>query len=237
VMTNEAGALFQIQSPVSINYAGGSPRFDNAGTFLAPAGGGTTIIGSFVGFNNYGTVNIQPGTLMARGGYVSSSNAVLNCALTGTMPGTNYGQLQVSGTVALNGTLGVYLTNSYVPTTNTSFTVLTAGTRTGTFANFVYPANKVSMVLSNTAASVIVSVTGIVVAPQPFLLTPQLSGSNINLTWTAVSNTTYRLQFNPNLNPSNWNAVPGDITAITNVASKLDTLTPSNRFYRVMVIP
>ena len=82
-------------------------------------------------------MDIRSGFLAANGGYVSSSNAVLNCALSGTTPGTNYGQLKVSGSVTLNGTLSVNLTNNYIPTTNDSFTVLSAGTRNGTFANFV----------------------------------------------------------------------------------------------------
>jgi hypothetical protein len=93
------------------------------------------------------------------------------------------------------------------------------------------------MQLSSTATSVILSVNNVLVVPQPLLLPLLLSGSNVTLTWTAVSNTTYRAEFNPDLNPSNWNALSGDVTAVTNMASKLDILTPSNRFYRIQVIP
>lgn len=71
----------------------------------------------------------------------------------------------------------------------------------------------------------------------PILLPPSLAGSNVVLTWTAVSNVTYRLEFNPDLAPSNWTAVPGDLTSLSNIASKLDGLTSSNRFYRVRVLP
>jgi hypothetical protein len=234
VITNRAGALFQIQSPSAVNYGGGSPRFDSAGTFRI-TGTGTATFGG-VSFTNYGKVDIQSGFLAANGGYASSSNAVLNCALAGTMPGTNYGQLQVAGSVTLNGTLSVNLANNYIPTTNDSFTILVAGTRNGAFANFIYPSNLVAMQLTNTANSVIVLVTG-VASPQPLLLPPALSGSNVLLTWTAVSNTTYRLEFNPDLTPSNWNALPGDVIGVSNTASKQDTPTPSNRFYRVRVLP
>ena len=76
-----------------------------------------------------------------------------------------------------------------------------------------------------------------VAPPPPLLLSPVLSGTNVVLTWTAVSNTTYRLEVNPNLTPSNWNALPGDVLGTNNTASKLDPLTPSNRFYRVRIIP
>jgi hypothetical protein len=237
VITNRVGALFNAQNSSPIIFGGGTPRFDNAGTFRKSGSTGTTAIGGSVSFTNYGTVDIQTGVLAANGGYASSSNAVLNCAIAGTIPATNYGQLQVSGSVTLNGTLSVNLTNNYIPATNDSFTVLTAGTRNGTFANFIYPSNQVSMLLSNTSTSVIVRVTDVLVVAKPLLMPPQLSGSNINLTWTAVSNTTYRVEFNPDLDPSNWNALPGDVTAVTDVASKLDILTLSNRFYRIQIIP
>lgn len=47
---------------------------------------------------------------------------------------------------------------------------------------------------------------------------------DVLLTWTAFSNITYRVQYNPNLNPSNWSALPGDVTSMSNFASKLDPL-------------
>jgi hypothetical protein len=190
-----------------------------------------------IAFTNYGTVDIQTGFLAVNGGYGSSSNAVLNCALAGTTPGANYGQLEVAGTVTLNGSLSVNLTNNYIPATTDTFTVLTAGARNGSFANFIFPSNAVTMQLINTTNSVIVRVTNALAASQPLLLPLQLSGSNITLTWTSISNITYRAEFNPDLTPSNWNALPGDVTAVTNMASKLDTLTPTNRFYRVRVVP
>ncbi len=161
VITNRVGALFNVQNASSFNFGGGAPRFDNAGIFRKSAGIGTATIGGSVPFTNYGTVDIQSGFLAANGGYASSSNAVLNCAISGTKPGTNYGQLQVSGSVTLNGTLSVNVTNNYIPTTNDSFTVLTAGTRNGTFASFTYPSNNLSMLLTNTPTSEIVKVTAV----------------------------------------------------------------------------
>jgi hypothetical protein len=73
--------------------------------------------------------------------------------------------------------------------------------------------------------------------PPPLLLPPEISGTNFKLTWTAVSNATYRVEFNPNLAPSNWTALAGDVIGVSNTASKLDPLTPSNRLYRVRVLP
>ena len=234
VITNRPGALFDAQNATA--FFGASGRFDNAGTFRKEISSGTTTIDNNVAFNNYGTLDIRTGFVAANHGYTSSTSALLNCALGGTTAGTGYGQLQVAGTVTLNGALSVNLTNGYSPTTNDSFTVLTAGARTGTFTGFSYPSNQVTMQLSNTTTSVIARVTG-VFPPPPVLLPPVLSSSNVLLTWTAISNGNYRLEFNPRLSLSNWSAVPGDVTSQSNLASKLDFLTPSNRFYRVHVIP
>ena len=236
IITNRAGALFHAQNDASLSYQGGTCRFDNAGTLCKSSSTGRTTFDNGVAFSNYGAVDLRSGILAANGGYTSTTDALLNCAIGGTRPGTGYAQLQVAGTVALNGALGVGLTNGYVPSINDSFAVLSAGTRTGTFATFYYPSNAAMMQLSNTPTSVIVRVTG-VAPPQPILLSPILSGRNALLTWTAVSNATYRLESNPDLSPSNWNALPGEVTGVSNTASKLDALTPSNRFYRVRVLP
>ena len=173
--------------------------------------------------------------MAAKGGYVSARNALLNSSLAGTNAGTGYGRLQVSGTVSLNGALSVDLSNGFVPGIGDSFSVVTAGTRNGTFASFSYPSNQVTMQSSNTPNSVVVSVTGVPI-PAPSLLTPQIVGSTVLISWTAVSNATYRLEFTPVLIPPTWTALPGDVTSAGNTASKQDALTSTNRFYRVRVI-
>jgi hypothetical protein len=235
MITNRPGALFEIQNAQEFVFNGGAPRFDNAGTFRKSSNTGTTTIG--VQFNNYGMVDIRIGALAVNGGFTSSSSALLNCALGGTTAGTGYGQLQKSGTITLNGSLSVDLLPGFLPATNNTFTVVTAGTRSGTFASFSYPDNRVSMQLTNTTTSVVLTVTNVLPVPQPVLLMPVLSGSNALLTWIATSNITYRLEQKPHLDSTNWTTIPGDVTTTSNTASKLDALTTSNRFYRVHVVP
>jgi hypothetical protein len=222
VITNRVGAVFDEQNSSSIFFGGGAPRFDNAGTFRKSVNIGRTTIGGSVNFNNYGTVDIQSGYLAANGGYDSSSNAVLNCALAGTLPGTNYGQLQVSGTVTLNGTLSVNLTNNFIPTTNDSFTVLTAGACNGTFANFIYPSNEVSMISSNTATSVIVRAINILALPQHLLWQPQFSGGKFSFSFQTISNQSYSIQQNTNAATTNWFVV----TNITGDGSLFEFVIP-----------
>jgi hypothetical protein len=56
--------------------------------------------------------------------------------------------------------------------------------------------------------------------------------------WTAISNQSYRLQYTPFLESSNWLDVTGDVTAAGNTASKSDSdAAEANRFYRVRVLP
>jgi len=105
-------------------------------------------------------VDIQGGFLTASGPYVSSSNAVLNCALRARYP-RQLRPASVSGSITLNGNLSVNLTNSYVPLVNDSFTILMAGARNSTFENFLYPSSEVSMQMSNTATSVILRVVSV----------------------------------------------------------------------------
>jgi len=134
---------------------------------------------------------------------------------------------------ALVAALRIYSKRTVV---NDAFTVLTAGTRNGSFTSFSYPSNVVTLQLRNTANSVILSVTAIP-DPLPLLFTPEIIGAEIKLTWTALSNRTHQLEFNPDLTPTNWTALPGDVITLSNTASKLDVMTSSNRLYRVRLIP
>jgi hypothetical protein len=234
--TNRAGALVHAQNAVAISFGGGTSRFDNAGTFRKSISSGTTTISSGVGFTNYGLVDIRSGILAVNGGYVSSSNALLNCALGGTTAGTNYGQLQVAGTVTLNGGLSVDFLPGFTPATNDTFTVLTASTRNGAFASFSYPSNLVTMQLSTSPNSVIVRTTGLAI-PELVLFPPLITSSNVTLCWGAESAKIYRLEFSPDLGPTNWFAVPGEVITSSSKACISDALTTSNRFYRVRVLP
>jgi hypothetical protein len=63
------------------------------------------------------------------------------------------------------------------------------------------------------------------------------STTNVVITWSAVSNGNYRVQYNSDLNTTNWTALSEDVTASGSLASKTDIKASTNRFYRVQVVP
>ncbi len=235
VITNRAGAVFQVQSAAGITPGAGGGRFDNAGMFRKTSAG-TNTIDALVSFNNYNTVEIQTGILAANGAYTSTTNSLLHCAIGGTTVGTGYGRLQIAGTVTLNGALGVSFTNGFIPATNDTFTVLTATTRSGTFANFSFPSNAVTMSLSNTPNSVVVRVTEVFAAPQPVLRIEHVTSAAARLYW-ATNFSVYHLEYNNSLTTSNWAAsaltpvVTGTNFVVTN------SLFGAQRFYRLSSVP
>ncbi len=70
------------------------------------------------------------GTLTIDGRFANAADGVLNIDLGGTMAGTQYDQLLVTGGTALEGTLAVSLVNlgggTFAPAVGNSFTVITA---------------------------------------------------------------------------------------------------------------
>ena len=85
----------------------------------------------------------MPGYTSITGNYaVTSPNAVLAIDLSGTTPATafqdsatKYDNVAVSGTTTLGGAVSVALINSFMPSSSSTFTILTAGTFSGSFSN------------------------------------------------------------------------------------------------------
>ncbi|NOS70409.1 MAG: hypothetical protein HOP33_10815 [Verrucomicrobia bacterium] len=76
-----------------------------------------------------------------------------------------------------------------------------------------------------------------ITAPAPLMLPLTLAGTNVVISWNAISNGVYRIQYHSALNATNWTNLAGDITATNSIASKTDLRTATNRFYRVQVLP
>jgi hypothetical protein len=144
-----------------------------------------------------GTVSpgCSPGRLTIGGDYSQSASSKLDIEIGGAVPGASHDQLAIGGTATLAGTMRVSLVNGFNPISNATFTVLTAGTRNGAFANLIYPSNQMVMTLSNTPNAVVlrvVSVTSDITAPvltcpgEIRRLTPDRQGTVVTYSVTAT---------------------------------------------------
>ena len=83
----------------------------------------------------------------------------MNSFIGGSTVGTQYSQLQVSGTATLAGTLTVTLASGFTPAVNSTFNVLTAASVTKTFSNSTIAINASEhFVVSYTSTSVMLTV-------------------------------------------------------------------------------
>lgn len=56
-------------------------------------------------------------------------------------------------------------------------------------------------------------------------------------TWSAISGTSYQIQYKTNLADATWSELPGDVIASENTASFDDSSFDATRFYRLIVLP
>jgi hypothetical protein len=104
------------------------------------AGGTTTVAGTLTvnaAFTQTGGITAVAGTLTVNGAFGQNGDTT-EVALNGSIPGSQYGQIRVNGTVNLGGaTLSTIFAPDYVPPFGTTFTIIdNDGTDaiTGTFA-------------------------------------------------------------------------------------------------------
>ena len=162
--------LFNVQSDRSVVWNGGSSvGFSNAGTFVKSGTVGPTTFGSNVAFANSGTVDIQSGIINLSGSYAPGSAALLNVKLAGLTAGAQFGQLNVGGSATINGALNVNVASGYTPNLGDTFRIVTAASRTGTFATAtgLDLLNGKILVLSYNATGVTLTVLQATPTPAP----------------------------------------------------------------------
>ena len=75
-------------------------------------------------------------------------------------------------------------------------------------------------------------------ATPPVIVSIALSGQDVNIAWSAMPGTTYRVQSTTNLFDAQWVDLPGDVTASGPMATKVDSRgTESQSFYRITLVP
>ena len=184
VITNEAGALFIVPNPNTMASGGGAPRFDNAGTFVtSPSAGTTTFTG--VPFNNYGTAQIQGGTLVLEGGGASTGAFAVSPGATLSFSGAAF-TFSAGSTITGAGNLTVGLPTSTMPGT-----VNVSGTNsfTGAVANLTGNYTCTNNTLLISGAAITFNGTGSV-TPAIINLTAGSLGGPQNVTATSAMNWT-----------------------------------------------
>lgn len=130
VVTNEAGAEFEMQSDAPFGMA--SPAwFYNAGRLLKTSGSGTKLIDR-VTIDNSGLLDVQSGTLSLVNGSDLHSSGTLSFGLRAT---TNFGRITLPGSIAFTGRLCATLLDGFTPPTHDVFEVMTFGSCTGDFTD------------------------------------------------------------------------------------------------------
>ena len=129
-LTVTDNAMVSVNSPLTFNL------------MVSPMGevhGNGTIVGNLL---NDGLVfpGNSPGALHFTGVYTQTVVGKLLIELAGTTPGSQYDQLLITGSAALDGTLQVSLLSGFAPSLGNSFDLLTTTSGiTGTFANQQLP--------------------------------------------------------------------------------------------------
>ena len=209
---NLTGALWDIQTNASINCACYGPEFfNNAGTFRKSVSAGTATVN--VNFTNTATINAQVGILSFSGNFITTGGA-LAFGVSGL---GSFGQINVVGSVTLNGTANVSWLNGFVPAVGNSFALLNYGSQTGTFANITFPPGILGQgIYGPTVFSVMITNVTAPTNLPVFLSIKLVTPSNAVVSWPSAA-TNYSLQINTNLAVGSWsNVINGITTAGTN---------------------
>ena len=106
----------------------------------------------------------NPGTLAisgsGAGNFAMGASGILSVPIGGTTAGSQFSQLNATGTANLSGTLNADLINEFVPVAGNQFTILTAGAVAGQFTTTNFPAlaGPVSWKITYNPTSVVLSV-------------------------------------------------------------------------------
>jgi uncharacterized repeat protein (TIGR01451 family) len=143
VTFNNSGAVVAgsgvMSFPTSYTQSAGTTTLDSASMSVSTMtlNGGTLLgIGTITGnVANNATVGpgFSAGIINITGSYTQSSSGVLNIEISGLTAGTQYDQLNISGTATLNGTLNITYFGGFLPVVGDSFTPITYASSSGGF--------------------------------------------------------------------------------------------------------
>ncbi|MDH4046466.1 MAG: Ig-like domain-containing protein, partial [Gemmatimonadota bacterium] len=130
----QSGTNPSFTNTFGIQFTGGGTLTITGGTFVHTNGlvGAGTLDVSAATFDNRGQLIPELGTLAVIGDLPMDVAASQLIGLRGTAPGTDYGQVAVTGAANLDGTLIVGF-QGFVPAVGDAFTILTAASVSGSF--------------------------------------------------------------------------------------------------------
>ncbi len=134
-LTNSAGALFDTTSDTYLN---GSVA--NSGTFRKS--GGTGTFGLEGAFTNSGTIAVNTGILSFDSSLSLATTSTIQFQLSGTTPGSGFGNLNQTGTPTFAGALKITLGPGFAPAIGNSFNLFdwtNIGSASGAFTSFQLP--------------------------------------------------------------------------------------------------
>ena len=236
VMANNQSRLYEGANPTltyvitgflgtdTVSVVNGTAAVSTTATANSPVGPYTiTVTNGTLSANNYnfsfanGTLTVGHATLLVTADnqtrLFGAANPVLTYSIGGFL-GTDTVSV-VSGTAAIS---------------TTATTTSPVGTYPITVTNGTLAANNYNFNFNNGT----LTVTG----AAPTILGIANSGGNVLITWSALSNATYQLQYLTALPGTNWQALAPNITATNVTASAVDNPgSVGQRYYRVMVVP
>jgi hypothetical protein len=134
LIENLAGGLWDIQSDaVMFDNFGGQAYFHNLGNLRKSSRTGITYIS--IAVTNEGTITALHGNINFGAG-INLNGGTLMFGLSSP---SSYGIMSIYGAANLGGTAGVLWLNGFVPSYGNSFNVLTYGSYTGAFTNYILP--------------------------------------------------------------------------------------------------
>lgn len=181
----------QVVSGSTISAGGGITLLQTAGTIdlggsinfplgLDLNGGQLIGTGTFSGpiRNNGGVVSPgrSPGRLTVSGDYMQGAGGAMNMEIGGTTAGTGYDQLVATGKATLGGTLNITAINGFKPIVGDSYTLVSAGSFAGSFANVNFngftgkidsSSNGITLTITTTAGQLLNVATRMRVNPDP----------------------------------------------------------------------
>jgi hypothetical protein len=168
---------------------------------------------------------------VALSSYAGSAESSLAISLSGGTPLSQFGQLQVLGSAALNGTISAVLAPGYNPTVGQSFQVLNAMPRNGTFSQITTePANSASLFTATyQPTAVLLSVSAL--RPTIDLGSLRFGAGKFQLNLTGSLGQTYVIQATTDF--TSWNSIATN-TFEQSVWQFIDPSALPYRFYRAL---